>query len=259
MERSIQQVAHLTGVSSRTLRHYHAEGIVRPSRIATNGYRYYNTDALVSLQRVLVLRELGLGIPEIRRVMSNGEDERAALAAHLDQLRARLERLRRQIAAVDATLTSLKTGEEIMAESMFDGFDHTEYRDEVVSRWGRAAYDRSDAWWSSLTDEERRGFQAEVTGLADDWIAAQRSGVAASSRVAQDLAERHVRWLSSVPGTPASNGGDMRAYVLRLAEMYVGDERFAANYGGQEGAGFVRDALRHFLEGDEESGSPSAR
>jgi len=28
--------------------------------------------------------------------------------------------------------------------------------------------------------------------------------------------------------------------------MYLADERFAANYGGPEGASYVRDALTHF-------------
>jgi hypothetical protein len=51
--------------------------------------------------------------------------------------------------------------------------------------------------------------------------------------------------LTSIPGTPASeSGGDVRSYVVGLADMYVADARFAANYGGEAGAGFVRDALR---------------
>ena len=40
----------------------------------------------------------------------------------------------------------------------------------------------------------------------------------------------------------------IKGYVLGLADMYVEDPRFAANYGGVEGAGFVRAALRSFAE-----------
>ena len=36
-----------------------------------------------------------------------------------------------------------------MAEQMFDGFDHTQYKDEVEERWGKDAYAKSDAWWRS--------------------------------------------------------------------------------------------------------------
>ncbi|GED97146.1 hypothetical protein nbrc107697_11850 [Gordonia crocea] len=62
MEWSIQQIARLVSTTSRTLRHYDELGLVPPSRIGSNGYRYYDEHALVRLQRVLLLRELGLGV-----------------------------------------------------------------------------------------------------------------------------------------------------------------------------------------------------
>ena len=38
-----------------------------------------------------------------------------------------------------------------MASDMFDGFDHTQYREEVEQRWGKQAYGaRSDRWWRGL-------------------------------------------------------------------------------------------------------------
>ena len=43
-------------------------------------------------------------------------------------------------------------------------------------------------------------------------------------------------------------GRDVRGYVTGLGEMYVADPRFAANYGGEAGAAFVRDALRIYQE-----------
>ncbi|MET0954451.1 MAG: MerR family transcriptional regulator, partial [Cryobacterium sp.] len=63
MDHSIQDIARLAGTTSRTLRHYGAEGLLPPSRIGQNGYRYYDERALVRLQRILLLRELGLGLP----------------------------------------------------------------------------------------------------------------------------------------------------------------------------------------------------
>lgn len=67
--------------------------------------------------------------------------------------------------------------------------------------------------------------------------------------MAQGLARRHAQWLASIPGTPAAKpDGDARGYVLGLAEIYVTDARFAANYGGAEGAGLVRDALVIHME-----------
>ena len=62
---SIQEIARLVGTTSRTLRHYDEIGLLPPARIAANGYRHYDEAALVRLQRILLLRELGLGLPAI--------------------------------------------------------------------------------------------------------------------------------------------------------------------------------------------------
>lgn len=250
MEWSIQQIARLAGTTSRTLRHYDELGLVPPSRIGSNGYRYYDEHALVRLQRVLLLRELGLGLPQIADVLAQEYDEASALTTHLSLLRQEQDRLARQIAAVEHTINALRGGEELMAETMFDGFDHTQYKDEVEQRWGKDAYARSNAWYQGMSDEERRDWLARAEQLSLDWIAAaEAADITPDSPQAQDLAHRHIDWLRGIPGTPAAEpGGDLVAYVRALAEGYVADERFAANYGGVDGASFVRDALLAYIE-----------
>ena len=74
---------------------------------------------------------------------------------------------------------------------------------------------------------------------------AAASCLTSDSAAAQELAARHVAWLRGIPGTPAA---DLAGYVRGLGEMYVADERFGANYGGAEGAAFVRDALAVFAD-----------
>ncbi|MGR2752685.1 MerR family transcriptional regulator [Agromyces arachidis] len=249
MDWSIQEVAKLAGTTSRTLRHYDDVGLLAPARIGANGYRYYDRAALVRLQRILLLRELGLGLPAIAEVLDGQRDEARALASHLDWLRQEQDRLARQVASVERTIGALEEGEQIMAKDMFDGFDHTQYREEVEQRWGADAYARGDRWWRGLRDDERQAWKDRVAALGRDWIAAAQSGAAPDGPEGQALARRHVEWLTGVPGTPAAEaGGDVKAYVLGLGEMYVADERFAANYGGEAGAVFVRDALRAFAE-----------
>jgi len=54
VEWSIQDVARSAGTTSRTLRHYDDIGLLPPSRVGGNGYRYYDEDALVRLQRILL-------------------------------------------------------------------------------------------------------------------------------------------------------------------------------------------------------------
>jgi DNA-binding transcriptional MerR regulator len=249
MERSIQDIARLAGTTSRTLRHYDDIGLLAPSRIGDNGYRYYDRDALVRLQRILLLRDLGLGLPAIADVLRDQTDAAPALRNHLSWLRDERARLARQIRAVESTIQAMEGGEQIMAEDMLDGFDHTQYKDEVEERWGKQAYAKSDAWWRSKSPAEKKEWQELQKRLAHDWIAASTSGASPDSEEAQALAQRHFDWLASVPGTPGSDAnGPTRAYLTGLGEMYVADPRFGANYGGDAGAAFVRDALRVYAD-----------
>lgn len=246
---SIQQIAALAGTTSRTLRHYDAIGLLAPSRIAGNGYRHYNQEALVRLQRILLLRELGLGLPAVAEVLTAETSATDALRTHVAWLRGEQERLGRLIVSVEKTIAAQTQGGNIMAKDMLDGFDHTQHKDEVEQRWGKEAYARSDAWWRGMDTAEQAAWKGRVAELGSDWIAAFSSGASPDSNEAQELARRHVQWLSSIPGTPAATpGGDLRGYILGLADMYVADPRFGANYGGTEGASFVRDALGAYVE-----------
>lgn len=249
MEWSIQQIAKLAGTTSRTLRHYDQIGLLPATRTGANGYRYYDASALVRLQRILLLRELGLGLPQIGDVLAREADEVRALERHRDWLEQEKERITRQIAAVENTIRARQKGDELMAEQMFDGFDHTQYKEEVEQRWGAEAYAAGDRWWRGMSAEERTAWQERTAQLGRDWVDAAERGIDPATDEAQQLARRHVEWLTAVPGTPAATpGGDVRGYVTGLGEMYVADPRFAANYGGEKGAAFVRDALRVYAD-----------
>jgi len=249
MEWSAQQIAKLAGTTSRALRHYEQIGLLPATRTGANGYRYYDTSALVRLQRILLLRDLGLGLPQIGEILGRETDEVRALERHRDWLEQERARIGRQIAAVDNTIRARQRGEEPMAEQMFDGFDHTQYKEEVEERWGAESYAASDRWWRGMSADEQKAWQERTAQLGRDWNEAAGRGIDPASDEAQELAHRHVQWLTGIPGTPAAApGGDIRAYVTGLGEMYVADPRFAANYGGESAAAFVRDALRVYAD-----------
>jgi len=84
MDWSIQEIAKMAGTTSRALRHYDDIGLLKPSRTGHNGYRYYDGPALVQLQRILMLRELGLGLPAIAEVLNRETDTVKALSGHLE-------------------------------------------------------------------------------------------------------------------------------------------------------------------------------
>lgn len=259
MDWSIQEIAKLAGTTSRTLRHYGELGVLPATRIGANGYRYYDEAALVRLQRILLLRDLGLGLPAIAEALA--ADDRAerrtadTLRTHLEWLQRERDRLALQIASVEDTITRMEGGQPLMAEQMFDGFDHTTYQDEVASRWGEQASVDSDRWWRGMSAAERADWKASVARLCADWAAAADLGIDPAGDEAQVLAQRQFDWLSGIPGTPGARGsgapgasGPTKEYFTGLAEMYVADPRFAANYGGRAGAEFVRDAMRAYAD-----------
>lgn len=244
-EWSIQQIAALAGTTSRTLRHYGDLGLLQPIRIGANGYRYYDGAALVRLQRILLLRQLGLGLGAIRDVLQHETAAEPALATHLDWLQRERERLDRQIVSVQTTLDSIQKGRPLMADTMFDGFDHTQYKDEVHQRWGAAAYARSDRWWRSMTDAERNDFTGEGEAIAAAYGELGAAVADASGADTQSVVRRHVVWLgAAMGGESAITAG----YLTGLGELYVSDARFGEHF-DRHGAGtaaFVRDALNAY-------------
>ena len=243
MEISIAALAKLTGTTSRTLRHYDEVGLLAPSRIGANGMRYYDAAASTRLQRILLLRQLGLGLPAISDALAHGDDDTGALRSHIELLRLQRQRLDRQIVAVERTIAALDEGRPLMAEEMFDGFDHTQYRAEVEQRWGESAYARSDRWWRGLGRNGQQAFLAESKAIGQAWRAAHEAGARIDSDEVQALAARHVAWIGQSWGGVQPTA----AQLTGLAEMYVADERFAANYGGADGARYVRDALTAYV------------
>jgi DNA-binding transcriptional MerR regulator len=243
MEWSIQDIARLAGTTSRTLRHYDDVGLLKPSRIGSNGYRYYDQAALVRLQRILLLRELGLGLPAIAEALEGQQDTTRALRTHLTWLREEQQRLGRQIQSVETTLHKLKEGEPLMAEEILDGFDNSQYEQEVVERWGRDAYEHSNRKWAALSRQEQRERMADQERIAQALAEAGARGEDPASDAVQALVRQHHMWVSFfwVPNREA---------YINLGEMYVADPRFSAVYERHaEGAvTFIRDAMRVFAE-----------
>ena len=62
---TVAQVSKRTGVSVRTLHHYHQIGLLKPAEVTDAGYRLYDDGALDKLYMILVYRELGLSLNDI--------------------------------------------------------------------------------------------------------------------------------------------------------------------------------------------------
>jgi DNA-binding transcriptional MerR regulator len=242
---TVSQVAKLAGISVRTLHHYDALGLVQPSERSDAGYRLYREQELVRLQQVLFFKELGFGLEEIHHIVTDpGFDVGSALRTQRELLVQRAARVEAFIQAVDAALDSLEKGKPMKTDAMFGvfgDFDPQAYEEEAKQQWGDTKaykeskrrtknYTRQD--WERIKDEHARIYQ----GLGE----LMRAGKKPDDAAAMDLAEAHRhhidKWFYPCP----------HEHHRVLADMWVGDPRFAENIDRVGGAGvtqFARDAV----------------
>ncbi|MFF4444264.1 MerR family transcriptional regulator [Streptomyces sp. NPDC001502] len=96
---SIGELSRRTGLPVRTIRFYSDAGVVAPTTRSPAGYRLYDTDALLRLELLRTLRELGMDLATVRRVLDRELSVAEVAAAHADALdvRIRVLHLRRSV------------------------------------------------------------------------------------------------------------------------------------------------------------------
>lgn len=103
MERNYYTVgalADMTGVSAKTIRHYHKKGLLIPETISEGGYRLYSRNSVALLQRILMLKYLDFSLEEIKELMGT-EDTKEPFQKQLQLLQAQRNHLDKVIAAVE--------------------------------------------------------------------------------------------------------------------------------------------------------------
>lgn len=243
MEWSIAEVARMSSVTSRTLRHYDDVGLLSPARTDPTGRRFYGSPELLRLQRILLLRRLGLGLDDIEGALGSEQGEVAALREHRDRLRAERRRLARLITTVDETIASLEEGTMMDAERMFAGFEDDPYEAEARQRWGDEAVDESHRRIRSWTPEQAEQAAAGYPRVHAALAALRAQGLPVDDARVQEVVDEHYR-LTSMFWTP-----DADAY-RGLGAMYVEDERFRRTIGDgdDELVSFLRDAMAVYAD-----------
>ncbi|MFI7123919.1 MerR family transcriptional regulator [Amycolatopsis sp. NPDC049868] len=110
---SIGELSRRTGLTVKAIRFYSDRGIVVPSGRTASGHRRYDVDALARLELVRTLRELGLDLATIRKVVENEAALPDVAAAHMRALEAQIQVLRLRHAVLKAVTRRESTPEEI--------------------------------------------------------------------------------------------------------------------------------------------------
>jgi DNA-binding transcriptional MerR regulator len=245
---SINEVAKLSGVTSRTLRHYDHIGLLPPARTGANGYRYYEQAQLLRLQRILLLRELGVGLNEIAKVLDGERDELEALRRHHRQLLDDERRLHQLAITVATTIAYLERGIAMPAEELFEGFAVTPEKLtelETAAReqgWGgqetfdeikRRTADWTEQDWQHAT-RDASDFEVRLLGLMQAGVAADDPRV--HDVVAEDYAKNQRMWTAD-PDAYAKLGDAFVAAPELRAHLDVRDPGLAE---------FMRDAMQAY-------------
>ena len=245
MTYTIKEIANLAGVSKRTLRYYDEIGLLSPADTGENGYRYYDQDSLLQLQQILFFRELDVPLKDIQLFMSRPDFNLLdALEKHRTVLQKRAQRLNKLIDTVDQTIAAIK-GERIMtAKDYFEGFDESRYEEETRERWGDTPqYAESRKKWASYSKDQKERIKAEGRRLAERMVG-QDPNVAPDDADVQTAIGAYYDYINRYFYT--CEVGSLRG----LADMWVGDPRFASNYERirEGGAAFVREAVNIFCD-----------
>ena len=80
--KTVHEVSRISGVSVRTLHHYDAIGLLKPTAVTEAGYRLYDDAALARLQNILLYRELEFPLKQIKAILDHPEfDEKQPYAS----------------------------------------------------------------------------------------------------------------------------------------------------------------------------------
>ncbi|MBU9163494.1 MerR family transcriptional regulator [Burkholderia multivorans] len=283
MRLKVGELAKRSGLTVRTLHHYHAIGLLTPSARADNGYRLYDRDDIARLHQIQALRRFGLSLAEIGDYLNQpgtplvdlvatqiaSVDRQLAQAA---QLRERLVNLHAQlVAGEEPELSDWLTTLELM--TVYDKY----FSEEELARMPMYRKSQAgDAEWIALVDDVRALHDAgvppedaRVRALADRWMAQLVRDTDGDPRLLAKLNLMHEREPSMQSKIGIST--ELRDYVLkamaetkmRIFEKYLNPDeiRFMRAHYGQramEWPQLVAD-VRDALEAGKQPDSPEGR
>jgi DNA-binding transcriptional MerR regulator len=227
----VAEVAAIAGVTVRTLHHYDAIDLLTPSDRSRAGYRLYTDSDLLRLQQILIQRELGLPLEQIRRVLDDPAfNLQEALLAQKAALEARASHTRAMLVAVDVALASI-AGPDYQPpartnpmQDIFQGFNPEQHEDETQQRWGRTdTHQESQRRTKSYTQADWQRFAEEQNRIYGALVSLMSSGIGPNDGAAQTLAEQH-RLLIDQWFYPCN-----REMHANLATLYEADVRFEQN------------------------------
>ncbi|MFI6823859.1 MerR family transcriptional regulator [Micromonospora sp. NPDC050187] len=227
---TVGQVSTRLGVTVRALHHWDETGLARPSLRTAAGYRLYTAGDLERLHRIVVYREIGLGLDRIRAILDDSTaDVPGALREQRTQVAQRIDRLQQLSAGLDRMIDAHERGLLLTVEqqaAIFGPQWNPDWPAQARQRYGDTTQWQQYAERSaSRSPEEWQAIADTIADLDRALGDAMDAGVTPGSPQANQLVERHREVFASYfPLT--------RQMQVCLGRMYEADPAFAAHLDG---------------------------
>ena len=225
---TVGEVSTLLGVSVRALHHWDETGLVHPSRRSAAGYRLYCEADIMRIQQVLVYRQTGMSLADIKEVLDEpGADAVTHLRRQRELLQGQVSRLQQMLLSIDTILDMQQLGGRLsLAETVeIWGTDWDPvYLAEAQAKWGD-----TEEWAESarrkarMTRADWEQAPSETVALQTALAEAMHSGVEPGSPEANALARWHRKDFNRWFEVSTSK-------QVIIARGYVADERYARYY-----------------------------
>lgn len=136
MSYTVHALAQLSGVTIKTLYHYHKIGLLDPERITEAGYRIYGDEQLKRLQQILFYRELEFSLDEIKKALADEPSRLQCLRNQHALLKERQNRTGAILQTLETTILHEQKGEAMEKSAMFQGFNK--------EQWGAALSEQNE-------------------------------------------------------------------------------------------------------------------
>ena len=128
----------MSKVTIKVLRYYEKQGLIKPSYIdSSNGYRYYASKQLLDISRIISLKQIGLSIEEINRIMYQNESLHDILQVKKIELENKIIKYEYELSKINYILWGKEMKEEIFKKIVPECYIY--YKEGIIKSYGEAS------------------------------------------------------------------------------------------------------------------------
>ena len=218
----VGELAERTGLTVRTLHHYDAVGLLKPSGRTESahgsGHRLYTAADVARLQQILSLKHLGFGLELIREYLARPDyDPRLVVRLHLQRVRGQADELKRLEVRLAALSAALDQAEIVSADEFLTTIEEMTMIEKYYTPEQLESLQKRREEAGEAGEEVIRQGPQQWADLHADVRAAIDAGIEPADPRAAELAHR---WFALVT---SFTGGDPGVF-LSLKNMYQNED-----------------------------------